>query len=107
MSDATTLCEIFISYARKDNRPIPETYPHAWVTGLRDHILADHRRFSTEPLRIFFDTEEIKDMDGGRHRILGAFRHSKILLVCLSPISAPRARRNCCRSSASWRSTRP
>jgi hypothetical protein len=36
-------------------------------------------------LRIFFDTEEIKDMDDWRHRILGALRHSKILLVCLSP----------------------
>ena len=85
MSDISTLYEVFISYARKDNRPIPESYPHGWVTGLRDQILADHRRFSTEPLRIFFDTEEIKDMDDWRHRILGGLRHAKILLVCLSP----------------------
>ena len=81
----TTLYEIFISYARKDNQPIPPTYPHGWVTALHDHILADHRRFSTEPLPIFFDKEEIKDMDDWRQRILGALRHSKILLVCLSP----------------------
>jgi hypothetical protein len=107
MSDTTTLYEIFIRYARKDNRPIPETDPHGWVTGLRDHILADHRRFSTEPLRILFDSEEIKDMDDWRQRMLGALRQSKILPVHLSPISGPRARRNCCRSSASWRSTRP
>ena len=85
MSDATTRYEIFISYARKDNLPIPRTYPHGWVTALHDHILADRRRFSTEPLPIFFDTKEIKDMDDWRHRILGGLRHSKILLVCLSP----------------------
>ncbi|HEV3142255.1 MAG TPA: toll/interleukin-1 receptor domain-containing protein, partial [Gemmataceae bacterium] len=77
--------EIFISYARLDNRPIPPNYPLGWVTALRDHILADQRRYSTEPLRIFFDTSEIKDMDDWRHRILGGLRHSKILLVCLSP----------------------
>jgi tetratricopeptide (TPR) repeat protein len=77
--------EIFLSYARLDNRPIPETYPHGWVTSLRDQILADQRRYSTEPLRIFFDTHEIKDMDDWRHRILGGLRSSKVLLVCLSP----------------------
>jgi len=72
--------ELFISYSRKDNipRPLPPDSPSAipnppskgWVTALHDEILADHRRFSTEPLRIFFDTSEIKDMDDWRHRIL-------------------------------------
>jgi tetratricopeptide (TPR) repeat protein len=77
--------EIFISYARLDNMPIPPDYPLGWVTALRDHILADQRHYSTVPLRIFFDTSEIKDMDDWRHRILGGLRSSKILLVCLSP----------------------
>jgi len=76
--------ELFISYARADNAPRPGD-PKGWVTALRDEILADHRRFSTEPLRIFLDTSEIKDMEDWRHRILGALRESKILLVCLSP----------------------
>lgn len=79
--------EIFISYSRQDNR-LPanaSTDATAWVTALRDHILANHRGFSTEPLRIFFDTDEIRNMDDWRHRILGALRSSKILLVCLSP----------------------
>jgi hypothetical protein len=66
--------ELFISYARADNRPIRETYPHGWVTALRDHILADQRRYSTEPLRIFFDIHEIHDMDDWRHRICSAPR---------------------------------
>jgi TIR domain len=85
MSTEHTAYEIFLSYSRKDNQPIPVTATEGWVTALRDHILEDHRRFSTEPLRIFFDTEEIRDMDDWRHRILGALRHSRILLVCLSP----------------------
>lgn len=49
MAADQTRCEIFIRYARKDNKPIPETYPHGW---LRDHVLADLRHFSTKPLRI-------------------------------------------------------
>ncbi len=57
-----------------------------WVTALRDEILADHRRFSTEPLRIVFDSSEIRDMDDWRDRILEGLRHSRILLVCLSRI---------------------
>ncbi len=77
--------DIFLSYSRKDNVPVPDTFPHGWVTAIRDHIFADHRRFSTEPLHIFLDTEEIRDMDDWRLRILGALRSSKILLVCLSP----------------------
>jgi hypothetical protein len=28
--------------------------------ALRDEIHGDHKRFSTEPLRIFFDTSEVK-----------------------------------------------
>ena len=80
-----TRYDVFISYARRDNAPIPATFPHGWVTAIRDHILADHRQFSTAPLRLFFDTSEITDMNDWRFRILGALRHSKMLLVCLSP----------------------
>ncbi len=76
--------ELFISYSRKDNQPKPGD-GLGWVTALRDEILADHKRFSTEPLRIFFDQTEIKDMHDWRHRILDGLRHSRILLVCLSP----------------------
>ena len=84
MSSETTPFEIFISYSRKDNQPIHKDEA-GWVDTLRDHILADHRRFSTEPLRIFLDTSEIHALDDWRLRILGALRRSKILLLCLSP----------------------
>jgi tetratricopeptide (TPR) repeat protein len=87
MATENTSYEIFISYSRQDNQLPVDAPPNAkaWVTALRDHILADHRCFSTEPLRIFFDTDEILDMDDWQHRILAALRSSKILLVCLSP----------------------
>jgi Flp pilus assembly protein TadD len=84
MADDQKNYEIFLSYARKDNQPIPVDYPHGWVTALRDEILREYRGYSTEPLEIFFDKHEIKDIDDWRHRIQGALRHSKILIVCLS-----------------------
>jgi tetratricopeptide (TPR) repeat protein len=76
--------EIFISYARRDNEPC-EPDGLRWITVLRDELVRDHRRFSTEPLKIFFDLDAIRDMDDWRHRILEALRHSRILLVCISP----------------------
>ncbi|OWK43756.1 tetratricopeptide repeat protein [Fimbriiglobus ruber] len=85
MSLDQTEYELFVSYARKDNRPIPETFPHGWVVALKDFILADHRQYSPAPLRVFFDTDEIRDMDDWRNRILGALRRSKVMLICLSP----------------------
>lgn len=96
-SSDQTVYDIFISYARKDDRPNLDGPQEAgaaehngWVTALHDQILADHRRFTTEPLRIFLDVSPIEEMgiqamDDWRHRILGALRSSKILLVCLSP----------------------
>ncbi len=84
MSD-TTAYDVFLSYARKDNAPIPEAFPQGWVTAIYEHIHAEHRSFTTERLRIFFDTQEIKDIDDWRFRILGALKHSKMLLICLSP----------------------
>ncbi len=85
MTTDQTDYEIFVSYARKDNRPIPDTFPHGWVAAVTDFIVADHRQYSADPMRIFFDTAEIRDMDDWKNRILGALRRSKVLLVCLSP----------------------
>jgi len=89
MSTLHTRFEIFISYAHKDNVPVA-AQSIGWVTALRDQILADQRQLSTEPLVIFFDTDDIRDMDDWEHRILGALRYSRILLVCLSPKLGPR-----------------
>jgi hypothetical protein len=71
MPTENTPYEIFISYSRADNAVPPGAPPdtNGWVTALRDHILADHRRFSTEPLRIFLDVSEIRDMNAERDHL--------------------------------------
>jgi len=38
--------ELFISYSRKDNHPLPGD-EFGWVTALHEEILKDHKRFST------------------------------------------------------------
>ena len=99
-----TRYEIFISYARRDNA-VPDDAPpgtKGWVTAIKEEIEADFRKFSREPLRVFFDVSEIQDMDDWRLRIQAALRRSSILLVCLSPnYFASRY----CRLSASWGSS--
>ena len=76
--------ELFISYSRKDNEPRPGE-ERGWVTALGEGILEDHRQYSTELLRIFFDTGAIRGMDDWGSRILQGLRTSRVLLVCLSP----------------------
>jgi tetratricopeptide (TPR) repeat protein len=75
--------ELFISYARKDDQPLGGG--DGWITQMRDCILRNHRRYSTEPLRIFFDTSAIRDMDDWGSRIVRGLRESRVLLACLSP----------------------
>lgn len=84
MSYGPSKFDVFLSYSRKDNTAGAGD-AIGWITALREEILADHRRFSTEPLTIFFDQTDVHDMDDWRGRIRGALRSSRILLVCLSP----------------------
>lgn len=80
-----TKYDVFISYARSDNQPRSKAYPQGWVTAIYEHIVKDHRRFSTAPLSIFFDREELREGDRWWPRIQAALKQSKMLLVCLSP----------------------
>ena len=82
---ASSSYDIYISYSRRDNVPGQGTDSRGWITAIRDQIVEDHRRFSTEPLRILFDQGDIHGMDDWRHRILAGLRSSRILLVFLSP----------------------
>jgi tetratricopeptide (TPR) repeat protein len=70
--------QLFISYARIDNRL-------GRVTELVNRIKEDYEEFAGSALRVFFDTEEIAGMEDWQHRILGALRESQLLLVCISP----------------------
>lgn len=44
MSHDQTEYELFLSYARLDNRPIPETYPLGWVSALKEQHRFSHSR---------------------------------------------------------------
>jgi tetratricopeptide (TPR) repeat protein len=70
--------DVFISYARADNEG-------GWVSELRDAIYADFRTFSSEPFKIFFDTEEIRSRQDWESRLREGLRSSRVLLMCLSP----------------------
>jgi len=70
--------DLFISYAHADNG-------NGWLTALVEAIKAEHAKFSSAPLRVFFDQTEIQSMNDWEHRILLALRESKIMLAALSP----------------------
>jgi tetratricopeptide (TPR) repeat protein len=70
--------QLFISYARIDNR-------HGHVTELVNRIKEQYQEFAGAPLRVYFDTEEILGFEVWRHRILAGLRDSQLLLVCISP----------------------
>lgn len=53
--------QLFLSYARKDNRPIPAEGGEGWVSAFAREFLARHRRWSERPLNLFFDQLAIDD----------------------------------------------
>ena len=73
--------DLFISYAHADDRG-----EHAGkVTALVEAIKADYLRVTGTPLRVFFDTDEIRSMDDWEARILTGLRQSKMMVAILSP----------------------
>lgn len=70
--------DLFISYSRSDNK-------QGRITELKERIEADYREFAGEPLRCFFDTDDIHGAEDFRHRILQGLRESQLLLLVLSP----------------------
>jgi len=73
--------DLFISYAHADDRG-----EHAGkVTALVEAIKADYLRVTGTPLRVFFDTDEIRSMDAWEARILTGLRQSKMMVAILSP----------------------
>ncbi|MGD0042229.1 MAG: TIR domain-containing protein, partial [Isosphaeraceae bacterium] len=73
--------DLFISYAHADDRG-----EHAGkVAALVEAIKADYLRVTGTPLRVFFDTQEIRSMDAWEARILTGLRRSKMMVAILSP----------------------
>ncbi len=74
--------QLFFSYARKDN-----VDGNGWVTAFYDRLTAEHKAYTGRDLRgkIFFDKEEIHDMQDWRRRILMGLRQSRLFVAFLSP----------------------
>ena len=73
--------DLFISYAHADDGG-----EHAGkVTALVALIKADYQRVTCTPLRVFFDTDDIRSMDAWEARILAGLGQSKIMVAVLSP----------------------
>jgi hypothetical protein len=70
--------DLFISYAHADN-------DDGTITALVEEIKDHQRRIDGVPMRIFFDTERIRDMDDWEMRILTALRESRVMIAMLSP----------------------
>jgi tetratricopeptide (TPR) repeat protein len=70
--------DLFISYARRDNR-------EGMVTALVEKIRSDFARFSpTSPLAVFFDQDDIRDLQEWQERLRKGLERSKVMLAVLS-----------------------
>ena len=70
--------DLFISYAHRDNG-------NGWLTAMVEAIRAEHAKFTSTPLKIFFDQTDIETMSDWEHRILRGLHDSKVMLAALSP----------------------
>ena len=80
MSEATPrfAYDLFISYAHADDHD-------GWIRAFVDAIKAEHATFTSTPLEVFFDTEEIRTTHDWEHRIYRGLRHAKMMVAILSP----------------------
>lgn len=75
--------DVFISYCRRDDVGPDGASSGGWVSALKKVL--ETSSAGGPPLRVFFDTADIRAWEDWRHRILAALRQSKVLVVCLSP----------------------
>lgn len=75
--------DVFISYSRRDDVGPDGASGGGWVSALKKVL--ETSSAGGPPLRVFFDTADIRVWEDWRHRILAALRQSKVLVVCLSP----------------------
>jgi predicted negative regulator of RcsB-dependent stress response len=69
--------DLFVSYAHDDDHD-------GWVTELLKAIRAEHAEFTSAPLRVFFDRDDIRSMDDWQRRIYDGLHASKLMLAVLS-----------------------
>ena len=81
--------DLFVSYAHADDHD-------GWVSALVASIRAEHATFTSTPMYVFFDREEIRTMHDWEHRIYRGLRHAKLMLVSLDRKPARNSDRMLC-----------
>src|SRR5438046_240719 len=79
LSDWVEPFDAFVSYARADNGP------PAMVSAFVELLKAAFKGPSSQPLRVFFDTNAIRDMEDWRTRLQHGLRQSKVMVAFVSP----------------------
>jgi tetratricopeptide (TPR) repeat protein len=75
---------IFLSYARKDDRPASPG-GEGWVSAFERRLREQHLVYAGKPLKVFFDRQEIADDADWERRIFQGLRTSRLFLAFLSP----------------------
>ena len=75
---------VFLSYARPDNKPLPNVGGEGWVTAFYHDLRRRHRLYSGRELQVFFDTDDIGIGDDWKGRLGDGLRSSKLFLAFLS-----------------------
>lgn len=71
--------DLFVSYARDDNR-------HGFVTAFLEALQAEHRKFTGgRELALFFDKKDIRSLDDWQTRLRDGVTQSRLFLAFLSP----------------------
>lgn len=70
--------DVFCSYCRIDN-------DSGWVDSLIDNVTSMYRKFTGEPLKVFFDKHSIVTSEIWEKKIRISVERSKLLLAVLSP----------------------
>lgn len=75
--------DVFVSYARSDNRPFSPG-AEGWVSAVV-RLLEEAAIEAESPMRIFFDTQEIESGDYWEQKLRDALRSSRVLVAFVSP----------------------
>ena len=78
--------QLFLSYARADNRPpTGDDGGPGWVTAFHDRLKAQHARNAGRDLAIFFDRHSIREGNDWRSKVYEGLRTSTLFIAFLSP----------------------
>jgi hypothetical protein len=77
--------EVFLSYARVDNKSPVNAQGEGWVTAFKSELERRHKALTGNDLRVFLDHDAIDLGDDWQQRLGRGLRQSRLFLAFLSP----------------------